>query len=276
MSIAIVTDSTADIPYDLAEANHIHIMPNIIIIDGQEIEDDASFSRTDYYRRLPEMKNLPTTATASSGSYINLYEKLFQQGYTQIISIHASSLLSGIFNAASAAAQAFQDRVHVVDSGQVTLALGFQALMAAEAAEKGLPEEQILGMLNDVRPRSRVIAMLDTLEYIRRSGRVSWARASIGNLFHIKPFIELKEGVISSLGEVRTRKKGLERLVEIYRRLGPVERFAILHSNAEEDAYQLKEMVDAKLPNQPLVVNATTIIGTHVGPNCLGYAVITK
>ncbi|MGE5220785.1 MAG: DegV family protein [Omnitrophica WOR_2 bacterium] len=276
MSIAIVTDSTADIPHDLAEANHIQIMPNIIIIDGQEIQDDASFSRADYYSRLPEMKTLPTTATASSGSYIHLYETLFQQGYNQIISIHASSLLSGIYNAASAAAQNFQDRVNVVDSGQVTLALGFQVLMAAEAAANGVPKEQILRMLNNVRPRSRVIAMLDTMEYIRRSGRVSWALASIGNLFHIKPFIELREGKISSLGEVRTRGKGIERLVEIFRKLGSVENFAILHSNAEEDANRLKAMLDSELHDQPLVVNVTTIIGTHVGPNGLGYAVILK
>lgn len=276
MRIAIVTDSTADIPYDLAEANHIHIMPNIIIINGQEIKDDASFSRADYYSRLPEMKILPTTATASSGSYTDLYEDLFQQGYNQIISIHASSLLSGIYNAASTAAQAFQNRVYVFDSGQVTLALGFQVLMAAEAAARSSATEQILNMLNNTRPRSRVIAMLDTLDYIRRSGRVSWARASIGNLLRIKPFVELKEGIISSLGEARTRRKGIERLVEIYRKLGPVEHLAILHSNAEEDAFLLKEMVDSKLPGQPLVVNVTTIIGTHVGPNCLGYAVIIK
>lgn len=276
IKIAIVTDSTADIPQDLANAHHIEVMPNIIVIDGKSYEDNRDISRHEFYQRLPEMKSLPTTATASAGSYQRLYEDLFGQGYEHIISIHAPSRLSGIINAANTAAQAFAERVHIVDSGQVTMGLGFQVLTAAEAAAEGLPLESVLARVRDVGQRVRLMAMLDTLEYIRRSGRVGWAKASLGTLLRIKPFVELKDGLVLSQGEVRTRSKGIERLKTLLANLGPVERLAVLHTNSEEDASQFLESVDPKLTYPPLIVNVTTIIGTHVGPHCLGFTVMTR
>jgi DegV family protein with EDD domain len=276
MHIAIVTDSTADIPHHLAEQHRIHIVPNILVINGQSVEDGKGFSRQEFYRQLPGMKNLPTTATASSGTYQALYEMLFQEGSDRILSIHASSRLSGIYNAASAAAQAFEGRVQVVDSRQVTLGLGFQVLRAAEAAAEGLALEAILARLEQLRERVRVVAMLDTLEYVRRSGRVSWARAGLGNLLSIKPFIEIKDGLVQSRGEVRTRSKGIARLLEQLRNLGPLERLAILHTNAEEDALRLLESADPRLASSPLVVNVTTVVGTHAGPKALGFAAVIQ
>jgi fatty acid kinase fatty acid binding subunit len=272
--IAIVTDSTADIPQDLVEENHIHVVPNIIVIDGESLEDGAGISRQDFYTRLPEMKTSPSTATASSGAYQVLYEHLLQQDYENILSIHTSSLLSGIFNSASVAAQSFGERVQVIDSGYVTMGLGFQVLAAAEAARRGLGLLAIQNCMADVRKRVRVIAMLDTLEYLRRSGRVSWAKARLGNLLHLKAFVEVKYGRVLSLGEARTRRKGIERLKEFLKNLGPVERLAILHTNAETDARQILKDTAPNLAFRPLVVNITTIIGTHVGPNGLGFATV--
>lgn len=274
MDTAIVTDSTADIPYDICETLQINVMPNLIIIAGKNYEDNKDISREQFYEQLPEMKTFPTTATASSGSYQELYGQLLQKGFKQVISIHASSLLSGIFNAASIAAEAFDGKVHVVDSGQVTMGLGFQVVAAAEAARKGLSIEAILSKVADIGRRTRLIAMLDTFEYIRRSGRVSWARASIGNLLHIKVFVELKNGRILSLGEARTRTKGIERLLQYFQNLGPIEQLAILHSNAEEDAQNFLQRIN--LPLHPLLINVTTIIGAHVGPKGLGFVAVTK
>jgi DegV family protein with EDD domain len=277
MSIAIVTDSTADIPTYLLREYEIHVMPNIIIIEGQEVEDGEQFSREEFYKRLPGMKSFPTTATASAGSYQKLYEKLFHNGCNQIISIHASSLLSGIFNAATTGAQAFGQRVHIIDSHQVSMGLGFQVLAAAEAVRQDWPIERILKHVEDVRRRAKVIAMIDTLEYIRRSGRVSWTRARLGNLLNIKPFVEVKEGVVRNLGEARTRRKGIERLIKMIQDLGPLERMAILHTNAEEDARHILSFFETKMAGiQPLIVNITTIVGTHVGPNGLGVAAVTQ
>lgn len=276
MKVAVVTDSTADIPVDLVESNHIEMISNHIIIEGKSLIDNEEISRWEFYQRLPQMKTLPTTATASSGEYLTRYERLFKQGFDYILSIHASQLLSGIFNAASAAAQTFGDRVRVIDSGQATMSLGWQVLAAAEAAARQLPVDDILNHVSDVHRRVRLIAMLDTLEYVKRSGRVSWARASLGGLLQIKPFIELREGMVLRIGEARTRQKALERLLDMLRALGPLERLAVLHTNAETDARNFLAQIKQKLAYQPLVINATPVIGTHVGPNCLGFAVVVQ
>lgn len=276
MPVAIVSDSTCDIPTEFAEELDIWIIPNIVIIDGKELEDRKDISRQEYYERLPDMKQPPTTATASSGAYQELYEKLLNQGFDSIVSIHASSQLSGICNAASVAAQEFGKRVHVIDSQNVTLGLGFQVLAAAEVAANGGTLEAILATLDGIRPRAHVVAMLDTLEYLRRSGRVSWARARLGNLLRIKPFVEVKAGGVVSLGETRTRRKGIERLHQFLSDQGSLEQLAILHTNAEQDARQFLAELDFDVPANPLIVNVTTVIGTHVGPNGLGFATVVR
>ncbi len=275
MQIAIVTDSTADIPEDLSRQYHIHVVPNILVIDGRGVEDGKGLSREAFYERLPTLKTLPTTSTASAGTYQHLYQKLIEEGFHCILSIHASSLLSGIFNAANAAARAFGERVRVIDSQSVSLGLGFQVLAAAEAA-LSQPLEKVLGLIEDVRRRVRLVAMLDTLEYLCRSGRISWARARLGNLLNVKPFVELRQGRVFSLGEVRTRRKGIERLLHILRGLGPLERLAILHTNAAEDGRAILDELQPRLAYAPLLVNVTTIIGTHVGPKALGFVAVVK
>jgi len=276
METAIVTDSTCDIPADLVTKLNIHVVPNIIVMQGKSVEDGVGVSRREFYERLPEMDPLPTTSTASSGTYQILYDQLFKQDIDQIISIHASSRLSGIFNAATVAANTFSDPVVVVDSQNVSLGLGFQVLEAAQAALEGKPPESILASIAHVRQRVRLVAMLDTLEFVRRSGRISWARARVGSLLRIKPFIEIIEGDAKRVGDARTRRKGIARLREIVLSLGPLERLAIMHSNAETDAQQFLASLDADPPYEPLVVNATTVIGTHVGPNGLAFTAVVK
>lgn len=139
MSIAVVTDSTCDIPSDLAKKFNIHIVPNIIVVNGKSVEDNNHFSRQEFYAQLPDLETQPTTSTASSGTYTALYEELFQRSIKKIISIHASSTLSGIYNAAWLAAQKFENRVHVIDSQQVSMGLGFQVLEAAAAVIEDMP-----------------------------------------------------------------------------------------------------------------------------------------
>ena len=276
MNIAIVTDSTCDIPPELVTKYQIHVVPNIIVMEGKSIEDGQGISRQEFYERLPDMDPLPTTSTASSGKYQELYQKILSISYDQIISIHASSSLSGICNAASIAARDFGGHVHVVDSQQISLGIGFQVLTAAEAALQGNTLQSILAHLADVRSRIRVVAMLDTLEYVRRSGRVSWARAKVGSLLRIKPFIEVVKGEVRRVGDVRTRPRGIARLRDLLLSLGPLERLGIIHSNAEDDAQQFLVSLDIATTYEPIIVNATTVIGTHVGPNGLAFAVVIK
>jgi DegV family protein with EDD domain len=274
MKIALVTDSACDIPYEMARNHQINVVPNILVIEGKSVEDDEKFSRQKFYEELPDMVTFPTTSTASAGRYQALYQNLLDSGFEQIVSIHVSHHLSGIFNAASTAAQSFAGQVHVVDSLQVTLGLGFQVLEAAEAIADGASLDSVLALLNQIQGRVRLIAMLDTLEYIRRSGRVSWARASLGTLLNLKPFIEVKDGLAISLGEVRTRRKGIARLEKLMQTVRPLKRFALLHTNAEDDARQILEAYAPQMATQPLLVNVTTVIGAHVGPNGLGFVAL--
>ena len=272
VKVSIVTDSTADIPEHLLSEYAISQIPNILVIGEQSYEDGTEISREEFYALLPTMDPLPTTATPSTVKFQEEYERLLRSGASHVLSIHASGTLSGIYNAACIAAQEFPGRVEVFDSKFLTLGLGFQCLDAAEAALDGMPIESILKITEIARRKAHVIAMLDTLEYVRRSGRVSWAKARIGNLLKLKPFIEIREGLIHSLGETRTRRKGIERLIEIIRRQGAMKRLAILHTNAEAEAHQILQQLSPRLPTKPEVVFVTTIIGAHVGPNGLGFA----
>jgi len=276
MSIAIVTDSTADVHQDLADKLNIHVVPAILMMGEQSYEDGKGLTRQEFYERLPDMNPLPTTGTPSAGTFESLYQNLFDLGVQEIISIHVASLLSSIYNAAHTAAQSFGERVHVIDSESLSMGFGWQVMVAAEAAMQNLSAEKIVTAINKTRQNTRLFAMLDTLEYVHRSGRVGWARARIGSLLRIKPFIEVKEGQVFSLGQTRTRRKGIARLRKLLHEQGNLARLAILHTNAEADAIDFLNNLNIEIPENPLIVNVTTIIGTHVGPNGLGFSVVLK
>lgn len=276
MPTAIVSDTTADLPAELIADLPIHIVPNILVLDGKSYVDGRDISREDFYVLLTSLKTTPTTASPASGTFKDLYDGLQHKGYTHVLSIHPPAALSGLFNTASIAARMVDIAVTVVDSTQLSLGLGFQVMAAAEDALRGLSVSAILEHLAKLQERIRIAAMLDTLEYVRRSGRVSWARASLGSLLNIKPFIALKDGKVLSLGESRTRHKGINRLREMVYSLGPLEQLAILHTNAEPEAVNFLNSLDIRVQGTPLIVNVTTIIGTHIGPNGLGFAALLE
>jgi DegV family protein with EDD domain len=231
-------------------------------------------SREDFYTRLPGLTPLPTTSSPSVGAFQECYEKLLKTGSDSILSIHPPNELSGIYNAARLAAEEFGQRVKVLDSGQVSLGLGYQVLLAAEAAAKGAIPDEVLSLAESVRKRVRLTALLDTIEYVRRSGRVTWAVAMIGGALRLQPLIELRFGIVHRLGLARTRMQGIHRMAEVLNSWGSLERLAVLHTNAESAARQLLEDVRSKVAVPPLLVNVTTVIGAHVGPNGLGFAVV--
>jgi DegV family protein with EDD domain len=274
MKISLVTDSTADLPADLAARYGIEVVPALVNIDGRSYADGTGISREEFYDLLPKLANPPTTSAPSVGTFQERYECLLNAGAAVVLSVHPPDSLSGIFNAARLAAQDFGERVHVLDGGQLSLGLGFQVLMAAEAAGRGALLEEALALIDDVGRRVRVAALLDTIEYVRRSGRVSWAKAMIGNLLHLRPLIDLRYGIVERLGQARTHSQGVIHLVETLNSWGPLDRLAVLHTNAEAAAHQLLEELRSRVSIPPLVVNVTTVIGTHVGPNALGLAAV--
>jgi DegV family protein with EDD domain len=273
---AIVTDSTSDIPPELLQKSNIFQIPVDLTLDGVTYLDGFDLSRNEFYRRLPTLEKLPTTASPSAGRFQELYQRIFTEGYREIISIHASSKLSGIFNAARLAALEFNQTIKVVDSQQLSLGLGFQALEAARLAAEELPLDQILTRVQSIQDRVHVFALLDTFTYIHRSGRVSWAKARLGSILNIKPLVELTRGEVLNRGLARARKSGLRLLDEHLTRLGDLDHLAVLHTNAEKMGQEFLDRVAPPQITTPLLMNVTTIIGTHVGPNGIGFAAVVK
>jgi DegV family protein with EDD domain len=274
MKLGIVTDSTSDIPQYLIEQYELEVVPTILILEDREYLDGEEISREEFYKQLPTLQSPPTTAAPSIGDFSTRYESLLTRGCEHILSIHPAGQLTAIVNVARQAAADFVERVTVIDSRSLSLGLGFQVIAAAETAESGL--RSALEAVESTRKRLHVFAALDTMEYLRRSGRVPRAVTMLGGLLSIKPLIELTDGEVKAIGAVRTTQQANERMFNFLLEGGKLERLAILHSGAELRA---KEFLNATMqkasgsaPRDILMVNVTAVIGTHIGPNGLGFA----
>ena len=282
MKLGILTDSTSDLPKYLIEQYELEVVPSILILDGKEYADGTGISREDFYKRLPSLHIQPTTAAPSIGDFSARYDSLLTRGCEHILSIHAAGTLTTIVNSARQATQDFPEKITVIDSLSISLGLGFQVLAAAEAAaesaEMGL--QAALDAIQATRRRLRLFAALDTMENMRRSGRVPAALTFLGSLLHIKPLIEIANGEVKPHGAVRTTKQANERMLNLLLQEGPLERLAILHTGAEPRAREflntLMQKASQSVPRDILMVNVTTVIGTHVGPNGLGFAAVRK
>lgn len=286
MKLGIVTDSTCDLPADLIQRFGIQVVPTILIIEGQQYADGEGIRRDDFYARLPAMRQFPTTAAPSIGEFSTRYLRLLEAGCDHILSIHAASQLTAICSIAGQAANDFPNKITVVDSGSLSLGIGFQALAAAEAAESGADTSTslsaslatALAAIADTRRRLRVSAALDTMDYLRRSGRVPAAITFLGGMLNIKPLVEITDGQLKPVGAVRTTSQADARMATFLKAGLPLERLAILHTGAESRARAfLARLMDEsrrELPRDILMVNVTTVIGAHVGPNGLGFAAV--
>ena len=278
MKLGIVTDSTCDIPKYLIDQHELEVVPALLVLDGKEYADGISISREDFYKRLPSLQTQPTTAAPSIGDFSAPYERLLTRGCDHILSIHAAGALTTIINSARQAAHDFPDKITIVDSLSLSLGLGFQVLAAAEAAENGL--QAALHAIESTRKRLHVFAALDTMENLKRSGRVPGAVAALGSILSIKPLIELTNAEVKAIGAVRTTKQGNERMLKLLLEAGALERLAILHTGAEPRAREflntVMQQASQSVPRDILMVNVTTVIGTHVGPNGLGFALVRK
>lgn len=275
MCVKIVTDSTADIPDDWAQELEIGIIYDYINFGTQSLRDKLDISRTEFYERLTTSTELPSTASPGVGEFEEAYR---QAGAPEvaIVSVHPPSNLSALYNTAHLAAQSFPaGRVTVVDSGQLTMGMGWLVIAAARAAQAGASVARIVELVTAMKPRARVLAVLDTFEFLRRSGRLSWTQALVGTLLRIKPMIEVRDSAVLPLERVRTNRRALARLVELTEALGPLESLAILHSNRPRGADDLRlRLADLCPQEQVLTVDVTPVIGVHVGPRGLGIAAI--
>jgi DegV family protein with EDD domain len=277
MTIRIVTDSTSDLPPDLAARHEITVLPTYVNVGQESYLDGVDLTRAEFYARLPQFDSPPTTAAPAVGAFSQTYEKLAREGVSAILSIHLASDLSGVLNVARLGAEAAESvDVTLFDSHQVSMGLGFLALSAARAAQSGATISEIVTTLEATVPRTYVFAMLDTLEYLRRSGRVSWPEFSLGTLLRIKPLLQVYKGHVQSLEKVRTQSRALEHLMQHVADLGPLRELALLHTANPQGAKRLRDRATELIPEpySPVAVEVTPTIGAHVGPGALGFACI--
>jgi DegV family protein with EDD domain len=271
--VKVVTDSTADIPEELAAELEITIVPCNVHFGLETYRDGLELSKEEFYAKLKTSFTLPTTSAPAVGLFEATYKELASET-DQILSIHLASALSAIYNSAHLGAEALSGvEIALIDSGQVSMGLGWLVISAARAAQEGQPLAQIVALVEDMRPRVRVFAALDTLEYLRKGGRVGKTVAALGTLLNIKPLVEVRDSAVLPLERVRTRQRSIQRLIELVAELGPLEELAVLHTNAPQEAQRLAEEISFLHPlERILIAEAGVIIGTHAGPNGLGVA----
>lgn len=276
--VAIVTDSIADIPQELADVKGLYIVPALINVGQQALRDGVDLRREAFYDLLPDLPDIPTTSAPSPAAFIEVYEHALQHA-SHVVTVHAASRLSGIFNAARLAAQQVApDRIHLVDSGQVSMGLGWSALAGWEAARRGETVEGVVRSMHDVLARLKVYALLDTLEYLAKSGRVNLLQLGLTSILSIKPIVELHDGVITPLLRVRTWSRAMDALTNHVKERAPLARLAVMHANCVERANELVDRLTDVLPPAAdvIVTNVTTVIGTHVGPGAVGVAAVPR
>jgi len=277
MSIRIVTDSACDLPSEVLRKYDISVIPLFINVGERSYRDGVDLSHQEFYELLPGFKPAPKTAAPGPEVFRKTYEQLAAAGATEILSIHISSQLSAILDSANAAArETTRLPVTVIDSRQLSLGTGFQVLAAAQAAAEGRPRPEILAMLEEQVRRIHVFAALDTMEYLKRSGRVSFAISALGSLLQIKPFMKMYNGQATA-ERIRTRQGAMKRLVELLKEFGPYEKAALLHTHAAQRAQAFLQEVRSLLPDGEIwAEEITPVLGAHVGPGVIGFACLSK
>lgn len=276
MSIRIVTDSTCDLPQAVVDEYRITVVPVYVNVDGRSLLDGVELSRGEFYEQLPQYRSPPRTSAPGPGTFTDLYERLAAEGADAILSIHVSSAISNMYNVACLGAEAAAAvPVTVLDSQQLTLGTGLVVLEAARAVSGGHSVEEIVDLLEDLVPRVYSFAALDTLEFLRRSGRVTWVRAGLGTLLRIKPLLRMHEGQMT-LEPVRTRRRAVQRLVEMVSGLGPLQHLSVVHTHVPERAAELRKRVRHLFPSGEAAFceEVTPAIGAHVGPGAVGLVAV--
>jgi DegV family protein with EDD domain len=275
MAVRIATDSTCDLPAATIERYGIEVVPLYINIGEESYRDGVDLTREQFYTRLPGWNPPPTTAAPGAKVFKQAYDRLAGEGASEVLSIHISHSLSATADVARQGADLTSSApVTVYDSRQLSLGTGFLVERAAREAQAGKTVAEILPLLEEQIKRTHVFAALDTLEFLRRSGRMNGAIAGIGSLLQVKPLLKMYDGEPTS-ERIRTREAAQRRLLDLLEERMPVERIALVHTHAEQQARGLLERVGKELPSGAIeAVDITPVIGAHIGPGAIGFALI--
>jgi DegV family protein with EDD domain len=278
--VAIVTDSTAYIPPELVQKYNITVAPQILIWSGETFQDGVDIQPDEFYRRLQKATIMPSSSQVSPATFKDIFENLLAKDH-DILAILISSKLSGTVDSAVQACESFpKSRIEIVDSLSTAMGMGFHVLAAAETAETGGNLAECKAIAEKARDRTGVFFTVDTLEFLYRGGRIGGGIRFFGTALSIKPILELRNGELEAVERVRTRRRALDRLVDLVedRIAGrkPV-RLACLHANASEDARSILDQINKKVnATQTIFSEVSPVIGTHVGPGTVGLAYMVE
>jgi DegV family protein with EDD domain len=274
MSVRIVTDSACDLSDADAAGLGIEIVPLSIRFGPLEFTDRTELSTSAFYERLATSDDLPETAAPSPGAFAAAFHKLRDEGASQIVCVNLSSQLSATMQSAQTAAASVSDavEVHVVDSRSITAGLGTIALRAAQAAREGAEVAEVLALIEDLSSRQRIYGTLDTLENLKKGGRIGGAQALLGSMLSIKPLLDLSTGAVQEAGKTRTRKKAFAWLRDKVREQLPVENLSIVHGQAPDIDEFLTLIGDDVDLSTVRVGHIGAVIGAHGGPRVVGVA----
>ena len=277
MTLRIVTDSTCDLPRDAIQALGITVVPLSILFGDEELLDGIDIQAEQFFRRLERDPHMPTTAQPSPALFARAYQRLIDEGATEILSIHLAHQLSGTLESARQGAQWLEGaRIEFLDSSTVSLGLGVGVMEAAKAARAGASIEDVSALAADIFRRTHIFVTLDTLEYLRRGGRMSRGQEWLGTLLKVKPVLSIEHGEVVPVGRVRTRQRAIEDIIARCADLRPVEHLFVLHSTTPDEASYMRDRIAALDAHAPITVGPVTpVVGVHGGPGILGAGVVT-
>jgi len=279
VNFAIVTDSTSDLPAELARARQIYIAPLHILWGRDHFVDGVTITAQEFYARLANDSEMPTSSQPSPKEFADIYKQAVKEpGAPAVIVLTISAELSGTFSSAQMAANMVDFPVEIIDLRTASIATGLAVLKLAEARDSGMPLEQACALARSYANRTQLYFIVDTLEYLHRGGRIGGARRLLGTALNIKPLLHVEHGKIEAKESVRTRKRALSRLQEIYGEANDPGRPAhvgIIHANALSDAEALASAIRAiREPDSHLITQISAVISVHTGPGAVGFAVL--
>ncbi len=277
MSVRIVTDSTSDIPPHLAQQLGISVVPLSVVFGEDVYKENTDITPDLFYDKLVKSKDLPTTSAPSVGDFLTIYREVLKET-DEIVSIHLSSKLSATYNNACQAAAQLNDegaRIDVVDSQVISLGMLFLARASAAAAAAGASVDSIKKMMDGMIPRMHIYVLLDTLEYVRRGGRIGRARAFIGTMMRVKPILSIRDGEVHPEERVRTRAHALDRMFQMATSFQSVDEIGVAYSTNAQEAEAMKLRLEQALDGTKVeMTRLGPVIGVHGGPGVLGIGIL--
>ena len=277
MKLAIVTDSVSDISPKIAKELKITVVPLTVIFGTDQFLDGVELSNSEFFQKLETDPNHPSTSQPSPEAFVKTYEKLLKEGY-EILSVHVSAKLSGTINSAEQAIKSLDtNKIKIVDTGTASMAQGLVAMSAARAAKSAKSLDELADMAETTAKKTNVYVAMDTMEFLKRGGRIGKARAMLGSILNIKPIITTDNGEIVPHSRARTIKKAISSMINDMGDKDQIVEVAVLHSTTPDLAKDVLTQIDAQNLNNPgTITEIGPVVGTHAGPGCLAIAYTTK